>query len=56
MGVGTLVNYVEAMQGVFLTGNLPGAIAPIKIYAGHDVITASEIRGTILKMAEGSVY
>jgi hypothetical protein len=39
------------MQEVFLTGNLPSGLQPAKIYACHDIITAAELKGSILKLA-----
>lgn len=47
VGRGTLINYVEHMQQIFMSGNLPSALQPSKIYACHDVVTAIELRGTI---------
>lgn len=47
-----MIEYINKMQNIFLTGNLPGAIQPAKIYASHDAITQNELRGSIKKMAE----
>lgn len=52
IGRGVLLQYIEKMQNVFLSGNLPSSIQPAKIYACHDVITAAELRGSIMKIAE----
>jgi len=50
-GRGMLIDYVDKTQVVFVTGNLPQAIAPSKIYSCHDIVTAAELRGSINKLA-----
>lgn len=55
IGRGVLISYVDKMQNLFCSGNLPGALQPAKIYASHDVITQSELRGTIMKLSETQV-
>jgi hypothetical protein len=52
IGRGTLISYVDKMQNLFCSGNLPAALQPAKVYACHDVISASELRGTIMKLSE----
>lgn len=47
MGPDVLRTYVDKMQGLFAAGYLPGAIAPSKVYACHDVVSAIELRGAI---------
>jgi hypothetical protein len=52
MGIGLLTKYVDDMQTLFVTGNLPSALQPAKIYACHDVVTAAELRGSIIRLSE----
>lgn len=52
IGRSMLIAYVNKMRPVFLTGNLPSALPPVKIYACHDIVTASELRGSIMKLSE----
>ena len=51
MGKVTLAKYIDQMQGLFATGNLPGAIPPAKIFACHDIVSSVELRSQILNMA-----
>ena len=49
---GNLIRYINRMQALFMTGNLPSTIQPSKIFACHDVVSAGELRGSIMKLAE----
>jgi hypothetical protein len=55
IGRGVLIAYVDKMQNLFCSGNLPAALQPAKIYSCHDVITASELRASIMKLSETQV-
>ncbi len=52
IGRGVLIDYVNKMQSLFVTGNLPSAMQPAKIYSCHDVSSASELRASIMKLSE----
>ena len=52
IGRGVLIDYVNKMQSLFVTGNLPSAMQPSKIYACHDVSSATELRASIMKLSE----
>jgi len=44
--------YVDRLQALFVTGNLPGAIAPSKVFACHDIVSAAQLRGSLMRLSE----
>lgn len=51
----TLVRYLQFILPLLMQGLLPGGIAPAAITACHDVVTGSELRATIMCLAEQQI-
>ena len=52
MGDKNIINYIALMQPMFVQGNIPGTIAPAKIFACQDIVSGAELRSAIMALAE----